>query len=261
MKGVKTLSNLEFDLTGRIALVTGGSSGIGHEIAKTLARKGARVVISNRRKEEGEKAARVIAEMRGEAIAIPADVSQKKSVEEMVQKALKQFGRIDILVNSAGINIRKPALDFEESDWDQVIDINLKGTFLTCQAVGRIMVEQKRGKIINISSSVEKIGMEMRIAYCASKGGISQLTKSLAIEWAPYGVNVNAVGPGFTRTALLAKLIEQDPTFIPMVQKRVPLGRLGLPEEVASVVLLLASDAGDYITGQTYFVDGGWTIL
>jgi 2-deoxy-D-gluconate 3-dehydrogenase len=123
------------------------------------------------------------------------------------------------------------------------------------------MVKQKRGKIINISSSVEKIGMETRIAYCASKGGISQLTKSLAIEWAPYGVNVNAVGPGFTKTGLLAKLIEQDPTFVPMVQKRVPLGRLGLPEEVASVVLLLASDAVDYITGQTIFVDGGWTIL
>ena len=261
MKEVKTLPNLDFDLSGRIAIVTGGSSGIGHEIAKTLARKGARVAISNRRKEEGERAARAITEMGGEALAVPADVSQKKSVEEMVQKVLKQFGRIDILVNSAGINIRKSALDFDESDWDQVIDINLKGTFLTCQAVGRIMVEQKRGKIINISSAVEKIGMEMRIAYCASKGGVSQLTKSLAIEWAPYGVNVNAVGPGFTRTALLVKLIEQDPTFVPMVQRRVPLGRLGLPEEVASVVLLLASDAGDYITGQTFFVDGGWTIL
>ena len=258
---MKTLSNLDFDLSARIAIVTGGSSGIGHEIAKALARKGARVAISNRRKEEGERAARAITEMGGEAFAVPADVSQKKSVEEMVQKVLGQFGRIDILVNSAGVNIRKSALDYEESDWDQVIDINLKGTFLMCQAVGRIMVEQKRGKIINISSAVEKIGMEMRIAYCASKGGISQLTKSLAIEWAPYGVNVNAVGPGFIRTGLLAKLIEQDPTFVPMVQRRVPLGRLGLPEEVAGVVLLLASDAGDYITGQTIFVDGGWTIL
>jgi len=261
MKGVKTLPNLDFDLSGRVAIVTGGNSGIGHEIAKTLARNGARIVVSNRRKEEGEKATRAIAEMGGDAIAVPADVSQKKSVEAMVQRVMEQFGRIDILVNSAGINIRKPALDYDESDWDQVIDINLKGTFLTCQAVGRIMVEQKRGKIINLSSSVEKIGMELRIAYCASKGGVSQLTKSLAIEWAPYGVNVNAVGPGFTKTALLAKLIEQDPTFIPMVQRRVPLGRLGLPEEVASVVLLLASDAGDYITGQTFFVDGGWTIL
>ena len=260
MKGVSTLSDLDFDLSGRIAIVTGGNSGIGHEIAKTLARKGARVAIANRRKEEGERAARAIAEMGGEAVVIPADVSKKRSVEEMVQRVLEQFGQIDVLVNSAGINIRKYALDFDEADWDQVIDINLKGTFLACQAVGRVMVKQNRGKIVNISSAVEKIGMEMRVAYCASKGGVSQLTKCLAIEWAPYGVNVNAVAPGFTKTALLANLIEKDPTFVSMVQNRVPLARLGLPEEVANVVLLLASAAGNYVTGQTFFVDGGWTI-
>jgi NAD(P)-dependent dehydrogenase (short-subunit alcohol dehydrogenase family) len=257
---VQALPNLDFNLSGRIVIVTGGNSGIGHEISKTLARNGARIVVSNRRKEEGEKATRAIVEMGGDAIAVPADVSQKNSVEAMVQKVMEQFGRIDILVNSAGINIRKPALDYDESDWDQVMDINLKGTFLTCQAVGRIMVEQKRGKIVNLSSSVEKIGMELRIAYCASKGGISQLTKCLAIEWAPYGVNVNAVAPGFMKTPLLASLIDKDPTFLPMVQGRVPLKRLGQPEEVASVVLLLVSDASNYITGQTFFVDGGWTI-
>lgn len=255
------MRNMDFDLTGKVAIVTGGNSGIGYEIAKTVSRNGARVVISNRRKEEGERAARAIAEMGGEAVGIPADVSKKQSVEEMVKKVVDKFGQIDILVNSAGINIRKYALDFEESDWDQVVDINLKGTFLTCQAVGRIMVKQSKGKIVNISSALERIGMEMRAAYCASKGGVSQLTKCLAIEWAPYGVNVNAVGPGFTATALLANLTEQDPMFLTMVQTRVPLGRLGLPEEVANIVLLLASDAGNYVTGQTFFVDGGWTIL
>lgn len=249
-----------YDIKGKIAIVTGGNSGIGYEIAKTLAQSGAKIVIANRRREEGEKAAKAISELGGEAIAIPTDVSQKASVEEMVQNVVGRFGRIDVVVNSAGINVRKYALDFEESDWDQVININLKGTFLVCQAVGRIMVGQKEGKIINISSAVEKIGMEMRAAYCASKGGVSQLTKVLAIEWAPYGVNVNAVGPGFMKTALLANLIEKDPTFVPMVQSRVPLGRLGLPEDVAGVVLLLASDAGNYITGQTFFIDGGWTI-
>ncbi len=254
------MSHLDFDLSGKIAIVTGGSSGIGYEIAKALARKGARVVVSNRRKEEGEKAARTIKEMGGEAVYIPTDVSQQKSVKEMVQGVLDQFGRIDILVNSAGIIIRKYALDLEESEWDQMININLKGTFLSCQAVGRVMVEQKRGRIINISSGAEKIGVEKRVAYCASKGGVSQLTKVLAMEWAQYGVNVNAVAPGFTKTPLLANLIEHDPAFVSMVQGRVPLGRLGLPEEVAGAVLFLASDVGSYITGQTFFVDGGWTI-
>ncbi len=195
-----------------------------------------------------------------ECITIPANVSKKDEVVRMVNKSLEYFGRIDILVNCAGINIRKPSLQFEESEWNEIIDINLKGTFLCCQEVGRLMVEQRSGKVINISSIASLTAMELRGPYCASKAGVSQLTKVLAVEWAPYKVNVNAIAPGAMITPLTSELLKEGSEQYEKHIRKIPLRRFGEVDDLKGIVIFLASSASDYITGQTIFVDGGWTI-
>ncbi len=249
-----------FDLRGQVAIVTGGNQGIGLTLAKALAGVGAQVVIVNRRTPEGEAAAQTIQEEGGSAIAIPADISQKKSVEEMVGKTLNLYGKIDILVNNAGVIVRKPAEETEEKDWDSTMAINLKGLFFCCQAVGKQMMKQKKGKIINLSSVAATFGLKNRASYNASKAGVSQLTKSLALEWAKYGICVNAIGPGIIRTALNEAYIESDPIKKQKMIQKIPLERFGKPEDLSGIVVFLASPASDYLTGQTIYVDGGYAI-
>ena len=252
----------KFNLKDKIAIITGGGSGLGLEMSKTLARYEAKVVIADVRKEEGANAAISINKEVGtdRAIPIQTDVSEKESVHRMVEEVLRQHKRIDILVNSAGINIRKAFVEYEEDEWDKILNVNLKGVFLCCQEVGKVMIRQQKGKIINISSALEKIGQEHRGPYAASKGGVSQLTKVLAIEWAPYHININCIAPGFMKTPLISKVIEQDSNFYSYIKQVVPMGHIGNPEDLEGAVLLLASEASNYITGQSIFVDGGWSI-
>ncbi len=248
-----------FNLGEKVAVVTGGNSGIGFSLARILGNAGARVAIVNRNHETGAEAAGKLTQEGIVAHALEADISIKDDVSEMVDHIEKKMGAIDILVNCAGINIRKKALDFSEEDWDRMLDINLKGTFLTCQAVGGRMIQNGGGRIINISSIASAIGLVDRAPYCASKGGVTQLTKVLAIEWARSGVTVNAIGPGFVRTPLITALLE-DPEFQEKVNALVPMGRIAEPEDLQGILLVLCSDAGAYITGQTIYVDGGWSI-
>ena len=248
-----------FDLEGRNALVTGGSSGIGLAMAKALFQAGCKVAVLNRTREKGLQAVKEIDPAGGGAMAVAADVSHPDQVEAAVELVEKELGPLDILVNSHGINIRKKALDFEPDEWCQVLDINLSGVFNCCRAVGRRMVARKSGRVVNISSIASLVGLTERAPYCASKGGVSQLTKTLALEWAESGIRVNAIGPGFIRTPLIEALIK-TPDFDSKVKSLVPLGRVGLPEELVGMMLLLCSAAGDYITGQTIYIDGGWSV-
>lgn len=248
-----------FDLENKVGIVTGGSSGIGFAIARTLGYAGVKIAVVNRLEASGSEAASNLSEEGIEAKAFPCDVSRKDDVEAMVEAVEKTLGPVDILVNSAGINIRKKALEFDPAEWDQILDINLKGTFLICQTVGGRMVERRCGHIVNISSIAAFIGLSDRAPYCASKGGVSQLTKVLAIEWATYGVTVNAIGPGYVRTPLIAGLME-DNNFQKTVRKQVPMQRIAEAEDLQGIILVLCSKAGSYITGQTIYVDGGWSI-
>lgn len=249
----------DFRLTGQIAIVTGASKGLGYGAALALAHAGAHVVVTSRAVERAELVAAEIREMGRKALPLPLEVRELDSIKAMVQATLERFGRIDVLVNNAGINIPEPALEVSEEHWDRVLDINLKGLFFCAQQVGRVMVRQEYGKIINIGSQMGFVGGKLRAAYCSSKGGVVQLTKALAIEWAPHGVNVNGVAPTFLRTPFTAPMFE-DKEFYEEVVGNILLGRLGEVEDVLGAIVFLASSASDLITGHTILVDGGWTI-
>ena len=251
-----------FRIDGKIALVTGSGSGLGKDISLALAHAGADLVVTelpSRMPTAKETATRIHALGR-RAFPVSLDVTSLKSIERMVNKSLEHFGRIDILVNNAGVNVSRPALEVTEEQWDRILGVNLIGVFFCAQAVGRHMVRQKSGKIINIASQNGVIGYYNRAAYCSSKAGVVNLTRVLAIEWAPFQINVNAIGPTFIRTPLTAKLFE-DPEFSAEILSRIPLGRLGNPADVSGAAVFLASPAADMITGHTLLVDGGWTSL
>ncbi|MFH1015784.1 MAG: glucose 1-dehydrogenase [Chloroflexota bacterium] len=248
------------DLSGKIAIVTGGNQGIGLAIAQGLARAGATVVIANRRAEAGEAAALSLQAEKLKAIAIPVDISKLSSIEELVKKTLDKFGKIDILVNNAGVVLRKPALGFTEAEWDRIIDTNLKGTFFCCQAVGREMVKRQTGKIINVSSVVSQVAQVDRSVYSASKAGVSHLTRALALEWAPFHVNVNAIGPGVTHTDINRQYFKDHPEVLQAFIDDIPMGRAGNVDDCIGAAVFLASEASDFITGQTLIIDGGMTI-
>lgn len=245
------------DLTGRAAIVTGSSKGIGFGMACALAHAGADIVVVSRNLKEGEQAAEEIRGLGRKAIAVSCDVTVPASIDAMVVKSLEAYGKIDVLVNNAGMNIRKASVDFSEAEWDTVVDTNLKGIFLVAQRVGREMIRQKSGKIINIASIFGMVGTPMLPLYCASKGGIVQLTKCLATEWAQHNVLVNAIGPAYIRTPMTEGWLT-DKERLDYILSMTPMKRLGTLEDLAGPVVFLASDWSNYVTGHTLMVDGGW---
>ena len=244
-----------FDLTGRVAVVTGANTGIGQGLAIALAEAGADVALVGRTPAE-KTAERVRAAGRRAAI-VGADLSTIAPVQEVVDQTLSELGGLDILVNNAGIIRRGDALDFSEEDWDAVIDTNLKSVFFLCQAAARQMVSKGRGKIINIASMLSFQGGIRVPSYTASKSGVAGLTKLLANEWAAKGINVNAIAPGYIATNNTAAL-QADELRNRQIMERIPAGRWGQPSDLAGAVVFLASDASDYVQGHILAIDGGW---
>jgi len=246
-----------FDLTGKVALVTGGGRGLGRGIAFALAQAGADVAVTSRTKSQLEETAKAIEALGRRAFAVTCDVTQPESIEKTVEAVLDRFGRLDILVNAAGVNERMPSLEVTPELWDLIVDTNLKGTFFCCQAAAKVMKEQGGGKIINIGSLASEIGLPRRVPYTAAKSGVLGLTKALAVEWASYNICVNAIGPGYYRTEMTEPLFA-DKEWTKKLLARIPMKRAGLPEDLAGAVIFLASKASDYITGQIIYVDGGF---
>jgi len=248
-----------FRLTGQVALVTASARGIGKACALALAEAGADIILGLKSKDSGRALVKQIQKLGREALPVQMDVTQLQEIRAGVQEGMQHFKRIDILVNNAGIGAPNPAEHVTEEDFDETLAVNLKGTFFTAQAVGRVMLKQRRGRIINISSQAGFVALPTESVYCMTKAAISHLTKCLALEWAPYHVTVNAVAPTFIETPGTRKWLE-DRSFRASVQSRIPLGRIGTPVDVAGPVLFLASPAASLITGETLMVDGGWTI-
>jgi 2-deoxy-D-gluconate 3-dehydrogenase len=248
----------EFDLSGKVALVTGAGRGIGYHIAIALAKYGADIVVCSRTVSELEKVSTEIENLGRKTLIQSLDIMDIKSIPTIVDNSMKTFGHIDILVNNAGINRPQWAIEVTEDNWDEVINTNLKALFFTAQAVGRVMIKQKKGKIINITSDAGVVGLPRRAAYCASKGGANLVTKVLALEWAPYNINVNAIASAFIKTPLTEPMFEED-GFRDYVLGQTPLNRIGEPHDVTGAVIFLASEASNYITGSVMLVDGGWT--
>lgn len=247
----------KFNLKNKVAIVTGASSGLGEEMALALSEAGANLVLVDIKFNLLQEVAKLTKKTNQQTFCFSADVSKKKQVEHVVEEAIKIFGKIDVLVNAAGINRRNLAENFSEEDWDLVIDVNLKGTFLFSQAVGKVMINQNKGKIINIASMTSVIGVGNIPAYCASKGGVAQLTKAFAVAWAKYNVNINAIGPGWFKTPM-TKSLHEDKDISRQTISRIPMKRWGNPEDLAGTVVFLASEASNYITGATIYVDGGY---
>jgi NAD(P)-dependent dehydrogenase (short-subunit alcohol dehydrogenase family) len=248
-----------FDLSGRVAVVTGASKGLGKAIAHALAAGGADVALYARNKEELEAVKASVESLGRRAEVYCVDVLDKQVIAENVKATLQAFGHIDILVNNAGVNVRKPVLEFASEEWDLVLNTNLKGYLLMAQAVVPDMLSRGYGKVINMASILGTVGLPSQVAYASSKGGVMQMTKVMALEWAKQGVQVNAIGPTYFETPLVAQL-RNDPERYGFIVDRTPMGRWGQPDELAGLVIFLASRASDFITGQTIFIDGGWTI-
>lgn len=246
-----------FDLTGKVSVVIGGHGGIGKAIALGMAEAGADVVVASRSLPELQMVADQIRSMGRKALAVKVDIVEEKSVNEMVESIRKQFSRIDILVNAAGLAIRKPAESFPISEFNQVMEVNLTGTFTVSQAVAKIMIEQKSGSILNLSSVRGNHGMRANYAaYCASKGAINALTKTLALEFAKYNIRVNAIAPTIVETDLTKDALK-DQAFAKSMMAAIPMGRWALPEDCVGPSLFFASEASKFVTGQVLYVDGG----
>lgn len=266
----------DFSVAGQVAIVTGGGRGIGKAIALTLAEAGADITVVARTQKQIEQTAGEIHQQGRKAVAIAADVTEANQVKGVVEQTLTRFGRIDILVNNAGIDTySKPvafiagakapgwevtggnwAKQLTLAEWRRVIDTNLTAVFLFCQAVGPHFLKQKRGKVINISSNSAELGTAYCSEYCASKAGLSAFTRCLASEWAPFNICVNAIGPGDTNTDMMAQYMK-DPKVARVVLEAIPAGRLAEPREIALLALYLASEASDFMNGQTIYIDGG----
>ncbi|HEY4506661.1 MAG TPA: SDR family NAD(P)-dependent oxidoreductase [Candidatus Paceibacterota bacterium] len=247
-----------FELKDKVALITGARQGMGKSHALVLAGQGAKVIVTNRTIEGCQEVVDEIVSKGGEAVCFGMDVTNKAEVDQVFDEVIKKYGRLDILVNNAGIYVPKSALEMTEEDWDKTMDVNLKGQFLCAQRAAKEMAKNKWGRIINISSVASGgvgIGFAGAAHYSASKGGIIGMTETLATEWAELGINVNAIAPGAIDTPMVR---EPGKELGKEIMLRVPLKRIGKPEEVSAVVVFLASEEASYITGATFYVDGGW---
>ena len=250
------MMNALFDLTGKIALITGSSQGIGLGIARGLGQGGAAVILNGRNEERLYRAVSALSQESLKVCGYSFDVTDSKQIDQKISTIEREVGPVDILVNNAGIQRRGPLETFEESIWRELIETNLTAVFLISKRVAKGMIERRSGKIINICSLMSEISRPTVTPYTASKGGVKMLTKAMAVEWAKYNIQVNGIGPGFIVTEMNKPLLE-DQKFNTMVQSRTPAGRWGQPSDLAGVAVLLASRASDYITGQIIYVEGG----
>ena len=243
-----------FRLDGKIALVTGASRGIGYGLAQALAAAGARVAVSAR----DERALDALAATLPGSLVVPMDMRRVDSIQAAVARVERELGRVDVLVNNAGLGANHPALEVSERDWDEMMEVNLKGLFFCAQAAARGMIQRGFGRVVNMSSQASVVGIVDHAVYCASKGGVNQLTRVLALEWSKHGVTVNAVGPTFIHTPGTAERLD-DPQYRENVLRRIPANRIGDIADVAGAVIYLASDAARLVSGSLLLVDGGWT--
>jgi NAD(P)-dependent dehydrogenase (short-subunit alcohol dehydrogenase family) len=250
------MSEALFDLSGQVAIVTGTSRGLGQYFARALARAGADLVLTSRDRETLRDMEKEVKSLGRRSLSLELDVRDYKSIQKMAADALEAFGQIHILVNNAGCHVRKPAVDVTWDDWNLVLDTNLRGSFFVAQAVARGMIGHGYGRIINIGSVTSVFGFAGLGPYCASRGGIRQLTMSLADDWGKDGVTVNCLAPGWFKTAQ-NKVLYEDPEWVAYLTDRIPVKRPGLPNDLDGAVVFLASEASRYITGQTLLVDGG----
>ena len=254
MQNVKNLLSLE----GKAALVTGGGGGLGGAMALAMAQAGADIVLFDLSAESMKKCASLIENENRRCVMTTGDVRRLDDIEQAVQAVVTNFGRMDIAVNSAGVNIRKPALEYTEEEWSRIIDINLKGLYFCCLKEARVMKDLGAGRIINISSLTSENGLPHRSIYGASKGGVTATSRIMAAEWAPFGITVNCIGPGHMLTPLTETYFATSAG--EKILSQIPLGRFGVSDDLAGAVVFLASEASAYITGQTIYIDGGYMI-
>lgn len=245
-------------LKDRVGIVTGGGQGIGRGIALGYAREGADVVVADLNPETAKETCRQVEEMGRRSLALQTDVSDPADVARLTQETMEVMGGIDILVNNAGVFSIVPSVDLSLAEWQKCLDVNLTGAFLCCQAVGRQMIKAGRGTIINMASLMSFAAFPWRAAYAASKGGVLQLTKVLGIEWAPFGLTVNAIAPGMIRTEIAEEQIAKGEFDLEAIARRTPLGRMGNVGDVVGAAVFLASEEAQFMTGATILVDGGW---
>ena len=249
-----------FDLSGKVVLFIGGGGGLGQAVSLGLASAGADVIPVGRSAESNADLVIQIEDLGRKSLLTSVDITDENDIKRLVDQVMNKFGRIDILINAAGKNYKKPALELSQDEWDDVFKVNAKGVFTVSQVVGERMIAQGGGKIINFASLGSHLGITRSVAYCSSKGAVLQMTKVLAAEWAPYGVNVNSISPGYFQTPLTEKMLKEKETFDKIIT-RTPMQRLGQPQDLVGAVIFLASDASNFVTGTTIAVDGGFLSL
>lgn len=254
-----TVRDLCYEISGRVGIVTGASSGLGVTYAETLAESGVNVVIAARRYGRLVEVAKRLEKLGTRVIPVKTDVTKEDDVKKMVETTIENFGKVDISVNNAGVASVSPSIEMSLEEWNKVINVNLTGVFLCARTAAREMIKQKHGKIINIASIYGAVGDVFPSApYYATKGAVINLTRAFAIEWAPHKINVNAIAPGFFPSEMTAPIFKDEASLKHIISKT-PLGRTGRPLDLKAALLYLASPASDYVTGQTFFIDGGWT--
>jgi NAD(P)-dependent dehydrogenase (short-subunit alcohol dehydrogenase family) len=247
-----------FSLANKVSMVTGSSKGLGRSAALALAKAGSDVAVCGRNQADVDKVVEEIREIGSNAAGFLFDVTHKQSVQQGVEQIVSHFGRIDILLNNAGTNHRVPVLEYPEEQWDKILQTNLKAYYLVAQQVVPQMIQRNYGKVINMSSILGHVGLPNQLAYASSKGGVEQMTKVMALEWAKQGVRVNAIAPTYFETEMVSQ-IRQDAERFNFINERTPMGRWGQIEEIEGVVIFLAGSGSDFITGQSLVIDGGWT--